>query len=802
MLHAVIEIFLWLLGLSVGSFLNVVAYRLPLGLALDDPPRSFCPHCRTRIAWYDNLPLASWWRLGGRCRHCGGAISVQYPLIEGLTGLAFVLVYHLLFVSPARADLGPTVLPADVPLLLAWLVLAAGLVACSAMDIASYMVDVRVTNLVVGVAVVLHAAWPRAEYLVPRAESPVAAAAGLAFIVGAFVLWWTARRDADEAADLTEPSPTAPPASDGTAIVAPLTGRFVILAFIALPAALVWIGTAEPGRPWPTVAVGAAILAAFVATVVAGGQRRAADHEIHAAIEEEQPHARRLIAQELLGIAPAVLAAGAVLLCMALWPAIGTAWQRAVAWSPGGDFAPLAGVAFSMHGAMAGAAAGWLLRIVFTLAFGREAFGTGDIYILAAAGAAAGWDIVLLGLLLSIGVALAGWAIGLLLKTTTLIPFGPWLSLGFVLALWGSRPAHRLADAYHGNLAFAWRERPDLLLMAGGLLLVGTALAIALARLMHRWIAPRPSGEPTALGAADTLSYPVGPRPAGEVVKEDRMPENPIAVFDSGIGGLSVVRRLRQLLPHENLVYFGDTARIPYGTKSRPTVVQFALETAGFLLQFEPKLIVAACNTASALAMDDLQREMPVPVIGVVEPGARAAVRLANGGPVAVIGTEATIGSSSYRRAIAALAPELPVVSQACPLFVPLVEEGRDCDDPIVQLTVETYLAPLRAQGVRVIVLGCTHYPLLRAAIAACVGPDVHIVDSGRETSLAVQQHLAARGSLYESSGPGTMRCYVSDNAARFRAVGSRFLNEPIEHVEWVEPERYVGRAPLVARPG
>jgi glutamate racemase len=266
-----------------------------------------------------------------------------------------------------------------------------------------------------------------------------------------------------------------------------------------------------------------------------------------------------------------------------------------------------------------------------------------------------------------------------------------------------------------------------------------------------------------------------------------------IGVFDSGLGGLSVVRHLRQILPHEDLVYFGDTARIPYGTKSRPTVVQFALETAGFLLRFDPKLIVAACNTASALALDVLAREMPVPVIGVVEPGARAAVRLAQGHPVAVIGTEATIASGAYLNAIRALAPEQAVVAQACPLFVPLVEEGRDCDDAIVRLTVETYLGPLRTADVQVIVLGCTHYPLLREAIAACLGPRVHIVDSGRETSLAVQRHLSQHDGLRSPAAPGTMQCYVSDNPARFRQVGSRFLNEPIEHVELVEPEQYVG---------
>lgn len=265
-----------------------------------------------------------------------------------------------------------------------------------------------------------------------------------------------------------------------------------------------------------------------------------------------------------------------------------------------------------------------------------------------------------------------------------------------------------------------------------------------------------------------------------------------IAVFDSGLGGLSVVRHLRQLLPRESLVYFGDTARIPYGTKSRPTVVQFALQTAGFLLQFEPKLMVAACNTASALAMEELRRELPVPLIGVVEPGARAAVRLAEGHPIAVIGTEATIDSEAYPRAIHRLAPEQPVITRACPLLVPLVEEGRDCDDPIVRLAVETYLSPLRAQGVRVIVLGCTHYPLLREAIAACLGPQVHIVDSGRETSLVVRQHLTEQAALCADGAVGSMRCYVSDNPARFRRVGSRFLNETIEHVEWVEPERYV----------
>jgi glutamate racemase len=271
------------------------------------------------------------------------------------------------------------------------------------------------------------------------------------------------------------------------------------------------------------------------------------------------------------------------------------------------------------------------------------------------------------------------------------------------------------------------------------------------------------------------------------------MSSQPIAVFDSGLGGLSVVGALRRLLPGESIVYFGDTARVPYGIKSRPTVVNFALEAARFLLQFEPKLIVAACNTASALAIDELRRELPLPVVDVVEPGARAAARLAAGGAVAILGTEATVASGSYPVAIHVAAPELEVVSQACPLFVPLVEEGRGCDDPIVKLAVETYLAPLREHGVRVAVLGCTHYPLLREAIAVALGPQVHIVESGRETALAVQGVLVELDSLCAAERKGTLRCYVSDNPERFRGIGSRFLDEQLEHVEFVPPEQYIG---------
>lgn len=270
------------------------------------------------------------------------------------------------------------------------------------------------------------------------------------------------------------------------------------------------------------------------------------------------------------------------------------------------------------------------------------------------------------------------------------------------------------------------------------------------------------------------------------------MNTSPIAVFDSGLGGLSVVRQLRQLLPAEDIVYFGDTARVPYGNKSRRTVAHFALELARFLLQFDPKLMVVACNTVSALALDDLRRQLTVPVVGVVEPGARAAAQLSRGAPVAVLGTEATIASGAYPAAIHGFAPGLEVVPQACPLLVALVEAEHENDDPIVRLALERYLAPLRAAGVRAVVLGCTHYPLLHDAIAQTLGPSVQLIDSGRETALAVQRLLRQAGSLCPLERLGTMRCYVSDNPARFRRVGSRFLCEDIGHVEFVEPDRYI----------
>ena len=270
--------------------------------------------------------------------------------------------------------------------------------------------------------------------------------------------------------------------------------------------------------------------------------------------------------------------------------------------------------------------------------------------------------------------------------------------------------------------------------------------------------------------------------------------QRPIGVFDSGLGGLTVVRSLRRLLPGESLVYFGDTARVPYGIKSGATVTRFAVEDCQFLCRHGPKFIVAACNTASAAALPALRERFAVPICGVIEPGARAAVRTAGDRPIGVIGTEATIGSGAYREAIRRLRPGTELVEKACPLLVSLVEEGRRGDDRIVRMVLEEYLDPFRRVGIGSLVLGCTHYPLLKEGIARTLGPDVTLVDSADAVADEVAGELA-RAGLLAPAGTGAMRFFVSDNPERFREIGRQFLGEPIDGVSLVPPETFFGQA-------
>ena len=270
----------------------------------------------------------------------------------------------------------------------------------------------------------------------------------------------------------------------------------------------------------------------------------------------------------------------------------------------------------------------------------------------------------------------------------------------------------------------------------------------------------------------------------------------PIGIFDSGLGGLTVVRAVRRRLPAEPIVYFGDTARVPYGIKSSRTVTRFAAEACAFLCRHDPKFLVAACNTASATALPDLADRFDVPLCGVIEPGAEAAARACGGRPIGVIATEATVASGAYCRAIHRLAPDAEVIQKACPLLVPIVEEGRTGADPIVRAVLAEYLEPLVRAGVGTVVLGCTHYPLLVDAIAACLGPEVTLIDSAETVAERVAGRLAADGLLApEAEARGPVQFFVSDNPDRFREVGGRFLGEPAEPVTLVPSEEVAAAA-------
>jgi glutamate racemase len=265
-------------------------------------------------------------------------------------------------------------------------------------------------------------------------------------------------------------------------------------------------------------------------------------------------------------------------------------------------------------------------------------------------------------------------------------------------------------------------------------------------------------------------------------------PQAPIGMFDSGLGGLTVANALMRRMPAESLLYFGDTARVPYGPKSPDTVRRYALQIGEWLVSQGVKCIVVACNTATAHALDVLQSSLPVPVIGVVEPGARAAVRASRIGPIGVIGTSGTIASGAYTRAIQQQSPGTTVLAAACPLFVPLVEEGW-VDHPASRLIAHEYLASMRDAQVDTLVLGCTHYPLLAPLLAAEMGPGVRLIDSAEETAVEVERVLADRGVLNQGDPEHvekpTHRFVASDAPRHFLALGGRFLDVPISAVEY-----------------
>ncbi len=258
-----------------------------------------------------------------------------------------------------------------------------------------------------------------------------------------------------------------------------------------------------------------------------------------------------------------------------------------------------------------------------------------------------------------------------------------------------------------------------------------------------------------------------------------------IGVFDSGIGGLTVLKALVELMPNEDFIYLGDTARLPYGTKSAEVIVRYSRENTEFLLAKGIKMLVVACNTASAVALDEIARQTSVPVVGVIEPGARAAGKLSRSGKIGVIGTEATIASGAYTATIRRLRPHAEIYTRACPLLVPLVEEGY-LDNEIAAQIVAHYLGSLKSSGIDTLLLGCTHYPLLKDVIQRVLGPGVRIVDSAGTTAVAVRERLAALG-LRRKAGRGVQSFFVTEAPDRFVRVGRRFLGPQVESAVRIE---------------
>ena len=269
---------------------------------------------------------------------------------------------------------------------------------------------------------------------------------------------------------------------------------------------------------------------------------------------------------------------------------------------------------------------------------------------------------------------------------------------------------------------------------------------------------------------------------------------NPIGVFDSGIGGLTVVKSLNSFLPNESIVYFGDTARVPYGSKSNSTVIEYSVQNAKFLSKKNVKLIVVACNTASSIALDVLREKFNVPVIGMIEPGAKTALNATQNGKIGVIGTESTISNKAYSKTLLGLDSKLKITEKACPLFVPLAEEGWT-NHKATKLIAEEYLLELKETGIDTLILGCTHYPILKNIIQEVIGNNVTLIDSGSAAADEVENYLNGRGIKNRSNNLGFHEYYVSDVPKKFKIIAERFLGKEIENIHKVELEELINNS-------
>lgn len=274
---------------------------------------------------------------------------------------------------------------------------------------------------------------------------------------------------------------------------------------------------------------------------------------------------------------------------------------------------------------------------------------------------------------------------------------------------------------------------------------------------------------------------------------EGEMAERPIGVFDSGVGGLTVVRELSRILPQEDIIYFGDTAHLPYGSKSKEAVTRFSLDIANFLKERKVKIIVVACNTASSFALSSLREKINLPVIGVIEPGAQAAVDTTRNLKIGIIGTEGTIKSKTFEEAIKKIDGNIIIFSQACPLFVPLVEEGW-IDEPETFQIAEKYLSPLKDRGIDTLILGCTHYPLLKELFLKIMGQEVFLIDTAEATAKAVEKMLREKKLMSEENHEGVYKFFVSDNPEKFLQLGRKFFGKNIDKAEKINLEEWSKR--------
>lgn len=267
--------------------------------------------------------------------------------------------------------------------------------------------------------------------------------------------------------------------------------------------------------------------------------------------------------------------------------------------------------------------------------------------------------------------------------------------------------------------------------------------------------------------------------------------EKPIGVFDSGVGGLTVVKRIIASLPNESIVYFGDTARVPYGSKSNETVIEYSIQNTKFLLQKNVKAVVVACNTASSIAIEVLKKEFDVPIIGMIEPGANCALSNSKNKKIGVIGTRATINNKAYRNQLLKLNKEVSVFEKACPLFVPLAEEGW-IEHRATYEIAEEYLKDLRQSEIDTLILGCTHYPILSKVIQEVIGENVKLIDSGIASSEVVRDEIDRIGLATNSSARGNITLYVSDISTNFKSIAELFLGQIVDEIIKVDVEKLI----------